>query len=166
MTKPGPDCEKSTSHPCDTATFATKSTQEAPQGAVGRSFEVAAPPFVANVANVARGTPENRGPGGADRRRLANRREHELITFEHAGIVYTAGVGRFDNGNLAEVFLSTAKHGTGLDTNARDAAISASLLLQHGCPSETLRRALTRNADGSPGGALAQALDIFEARDE
>jgi hypothetical protein len=39
--------------------------------------------------------------------------------------------------------LSTAKHGTGLDTNAHDAAISASLLLQYGCPSETLRRALT-----------------------
>ena len=100
------------------------------------------------------------------RRRLGNRREHELVNFEHAGIAYTAGVGRFDDGGLAEIFLATAKHGTGLDVNARDAAISASLLLQYGCPTETLRRALTRNADGSPGGALAQALDIFEARDD
>ena len=109
-------------------------------------------------------TPET-APAGAARRRLPNRREHELVTFEHAGVRYTAGVGRFDDGSIAEV-LSTAKHGTGLDTNAHDAAISASLLLQYGCPSETLRRALTRNADGSPGGALAQALDIFEARDD
>jgi hypothetical protein len=107
-------------------------------------------------------TASEAAPEGLGRRRLANRRVHELVTFEHAGIVYTAGVGRFDDGSLAEVFLATAKHGTGLDTNARDAAISASLLLQHGCPSETLRRALTRNANGSPGGALAMALDIFE----
>jgi hypothetical protein len=101
-------------------------------------------------------------PSGQARRRLHNRREHEIISFEHVGVAYIAGCGRFDDGTLAEIFLSTAKHGTGLDTNARDAAISASLLLQHGCPSETLRRALTRNANGSPGGALAQALDIFE----
>ena len=96
------------------------------------------------------------------RQRLPNRREHELITFEHAGILYTAGVGRFDDGGLAEIFLATEKYGTGLDVNARDAAIAASLLLQFGCPSETLRHALTRSANGSPGGALAQALDIFE----
>jgi hypothetical protein len=110
-------------------------------------------------------TPET-APAGAARRRLPNRRKHELVTFEHAGVRYTAGVGRFDDGGLAEIFLATAKHGTGLDVNARDAAISASLLLQYGCPTETLRRALTRNADGSPGGALAQALDIFEACDD
>jgi hypothetical protein len=110
-------------------------------------------------------TPEM-APAGAARRRLGNRREHELVNFEHAGIAYTAGVGRFDDGGLAEVFLTTAKHDTGLDTNARDAAISASLLMQYGCRAATLQRALTRNADGSPGGALAQALDIFEARDD
>jgi hypothetical protein len=156
MTSPGPDCEFFASHPCDTATFATKSAQEAPQGTPD-------PPFVANVANVARGTLENQGPGGTDRRRLPNRREHELISFEHASIPYTAGAGRFDDGSLVEILLNTAKHGAGLDTNAHDAAISASLLLQYGCPSETLRRAPTRNADGSPDGALAQALDIFEA---
>ena len=43
---------------------------------------------------------------------------------------------------LAEIFLNTEKNGTALDVAARDAAISASLLLQHGCPAETLRRAL------------------------
>jgi ribonucleoside-diphosphate reductase alpha chain len=98
---------------------------------------------------------------GIVRRRLPNRRAHELLSFEHAGLRYTAGVGRFDDGGLAEIFLNTAKHGTALDTNARDAAVAASLLLQHGCPLETLRRALTRNGDGSAGGALAQALDML-----
>jgi hypothetical protein len=97
------------------------------------------------------------------RRRLPNRRGHELLDFEHGGIQYTAGVGRFEDGRPAEIFLNTAKHGTAVDTNARDAAVAASLLLQHGCPLETLRRALTRNADGSASGPLARALDLLVA---
>jgi ribonucleoside-diphosphate reductase alpha chain len=96
-----------------------------------------------------------------ERQRLPNRREHELLTFEHGGISYTAGVGRFENGQLAEIFLSTRKHGTAIDVNARDAAVAASLLLQHGCPVDTLRRALTRNGDGSASGPLAHALDLL-----
>src|SRR5262252_11163426 len=63
------------------------------------------------------------------RQRLPNRRGHELLTFQHEGIRYTAGVGRFADGGLAEIFLSTAKHGTAVDVNARDAAVAASLLL-------------------------------------
>jgi ribonucleoside-diphosphate reductase alpha chain len=96
-----------------------------------------------------------------DRQRLPNRRDHELLDFEHGGIRYTAGIGRFSDGRLAEIFLSVRKHGTAVDVNARDAAVAASLLLQHGCPIETLRRALTRNVDGSASGPLARALDLF-----
>ena len=55
---------------------------------------------------------------------LPNRREHELLTFEHEGIRYTAGVGRFVDGGLAEIFLNAAKRGTALDVNARDAAVA------------------------------------------
>ena len=68
---------------------------------------------------------------------------------------------RRPDGSIAEIFLNTAKYGTALDVNVRDAAISASLLL---CNTQvaTLRHALTRNADGSAGGALARALDILE----
>jgi hypothetical protein len=32
----------------------------------------------------------------------------------------------------------------------------------HGCPLDTLRRALTRNADGSASGPLAAALDLLD----
>jgi hypothetical protein len=68
------------------------------------------------------------------RRRLPDRRPHVLFNFEHGGFAYTAGIGFFyDAGRQpAEISLTTAKHGTVLDTNARDAAIAASLLLQHG----------------------------------
>ena len=95
------------------------------------------------------------------RQRLPNRRAHELLSFEHGGIRYTAGVGRFENGDLAEIFLNTSKNGTAVDVNARDAAVAASLLLQHGCHVDTLRKALTRNSDGSASGPLARALDLL-----
>jgi hypothetical protein len=97
------------------------------------------------------------------RERLPNRRQHELLDFEHGGIRYTVGTGRFDDGRVSEIFLNTAKHGTAIDTNARDAAVAASLLLQHGCAVETLRHALTRNGDGSASGPLARALDLLAA---
>ena len=97
------------------------------------------------------------------RRRLPNRRGHELVDFEHGGIRYTAGIGRFEDGELAEIFLNTAKHGTAIDTNARDAAVAASLLLQYECPLHTLQRTLTRNGDGSASGPLARALDLLAA---
>jgi len=98
------------------------------------------------------------------RRRLPNRREHELIEFEHAGIRYTAGAGRFEDGDLAEIFLHTRRQGTAVDVAARDAAVAASLLLQHGCHVDTLRKALTRNGDGSASGPLARALDLLSVQ--
>ena len=49
------------------------------------------------------------------RSRLPNRRELELLNFEHDGISYTGGVGLFENGALAEIFLNTRKHGTAVD---------------------------------------------------
>jgi hypothetical protein len=39
------------------------------------------------------------------RERLPNRRAHELVTFEHDGIGYTAGLGRFEDGRFGEIFL-------------------------------------------------------------
>jgi hypothetical protein len=96
------------------------------------------------------------------RERLPDRRGHELFDFEHGGFRFTAGIGRFEDGRLAEVFLNGAKVGTPIDVNASDAAIVASLALQHGARPDELRRALTRNGDGSAGGPLAAALDKVE----
>jgi hypothetical protein len=52
------------------------------------------------------------------------------------------------------------KVGTDLEAHARDAAITASLCLQYGCDLDTLRRALTRTGNGSPGSALSYILDV------
>lgn len=97
----------------------------------------------------------------SDRQRLANRREHALIDFDHGGFHYIAGIGRFDDGSLAEIFLNVAKSGTALETIARDAAITASLSLQHGVKPDELRHALTRNSDGSAASPLAALLDLL-----
>jgi hypothetical protein len=104
-------------------------------------------------------------PGSPGRQRLLNSRAHELIEFEHAGIHYVAGVGWFTDGRLAEVFLDAGKAGTAIETHARDAAITVSLLLQNGCPPDTIRRALTRNRNGGAAGPLGTLLDRLAEAD-
>jgi hypothetical protein len=104
------------------------------------------------------------GAAGRLRRRLPQRRSHELLDFEHAGHCYTAGVGFFDTGELAEIFINVpGRSGSALEAMARDAAILTSICLQHGASIETIRHALTRNSDGSAGGPLGAALDLLTA---
>jgi hypothetical protein len=97
----------------------------------------------------------------AARSRLPNRREHELVDFEHGGFRYVAGLGRLSDGRLAEVFLSCAKSGTTLESYARDAAIVASIAMQHGAGIDTILHALTRNGDGSASSPLGALLDLL-----
>jgi ribonucleoside-diphosphate reductase alpha chain len=98
----------------------------------------------------------------ARRERLPDRPEHVLINFTTAdGFRYTAGLGYFEDGRIAEIFLNADKIGTAIETAARDSAVVASLALQHGVPPETIRRALTRNGDGSASGALGTLLDLL-----
>ncbi|MVT52532.1 hypothetical protein GPL17_18795 [Bradyrhizobium yuanmingense] len=85
------------------------------------------------------------------------RRAHWLFRFECDGQFYTGGIGRFEDGRIAEVFINGTKVGTAAETNAQDAAIVASLALQHGCPVETIRHALARG--GSSKGPLTTLLE-------
>jgi hypothetical protein len=104
-------------------------------------------------------------PHAARRERLPDRREHVVVNFTSAdGFRYTAGLGYFDDGRLAEVFLNAEKIGTAIETAACDSAVVASLALQHGVPPETIQRALTRNGDGSASGALGTLLDLLAGR--
>jgi hypothetical protein len=99
-----------------------------------------------------------------ERTKLPNRREHELVNFEHGGFRYVAGIGRFDNGGIAEIFINAAKTGTTLESVARDAAILASICLQTGATVDTLRHSITRNGDGSASGVLGALLDMLAER--
>jgi hypothetical protein len=101
-------------------------------------------------------------PPAPERNRLKNRRHHELLDFEHAGIRYTAGIGRIPTGEIAELFLNvTGKAGGMIEVLSRDSAVLASVCLQRGATVDELRRTLLRNADGSAAGALGKLLDLL-----
>ena len=99
------------------------------------------------------------------RERLRNRRLSETFTLELHGLHYVASFSRFDDGRVAEVFLQDHKPGSQSDSNARDAAVAASLALQFGCPLDVLRRALLRDAHGNASTPLGQALDRIAAEE-
>jgi hypothetical protein len=98
------------------------------------------------------------------RQRLPNRRSHWLYRFESGGQFYTGGIGRFDDGRIAEIFINGPKVGSAAEANAQDAAIVTSLALQYGCPLETIRHALARSGGGA--GPLAMLLDEVERQSE
>ena len=89
-----------------------------------------------------------------ERRRLSNRRDNTTIGFECDGFPYRATAGYFPDGTLAEIFLEVpGKAGTPLESNAKNAAILASLLLQHGVSPDAIRHSVT--------GPVALALAKF-----
>ena len=97
----------------------------------------------------------------SERRRLPNRRRAETVTLEHAGLRYKVTLGYFDDGTPAEAFVCNHKAGNASDVAARDGGILLSLLLQFGCPVETISRAVSRNADGSASGVIGAVLDLI-----
>ena len=103
---------------------------------------------------------------GADHReRLPRRRECERFEFEHppgSRIVYCACIGRYQDGRIAELFLTTNKAASALDAAARDVALLCSLLLQYGCPVDTIRSALTLDIGDLPASPLGVALAMID----
>jgi hypothetical protein len=96
------------------------------------------------------------------RQLLPNRRETDTFRFDHAGHRYFGSVSLFGDGRPAEVFLDAGRPGSSIQAIARDGAVFASLALQHGCPLEVLRRAITRFDDGSAAGPFGKLLDLVE----
>src|SRR3954471_6080031 len=96
-----------------------------------------------------------------DGRRLPPRRARDGFDFEDGGHRYTAGVGRFEDGSLTEVFLNVpGRVGSTVEAMEGSATV-ASIALQYGVPTEIIRHALTRNTDGSASGPLGVALDLL-----
>jgi hypothetical protein len=100
------------------------------------------------------------------RERLPDRRPSVVFEFEIHGLRYTATVSHFTDGRPAEIFLQNHKPGSQSDSNARDAAVAASLALQHGCPIDVLRRAVLRDSRGNASTPLGAALDRIAANGE
>ena len=91
----------------------------------------------------------------AVREHLPNRRASEVFEFEHASFRWTATISRFSDGRLAEIFLDRARPNSQLAELANDAAVLASLLLQHGITAAAIRHSIS--------GPLATALAKIEA---
>lgn len=88
------------------------------------------------------------------RERLLNRRFSVSVPFEYEQHQYRAMASWFPDGRLAEIFLDVpGKLGTPLASNANNAAILTSLLLQHGVEADVIRHSVT--------GPIAIALAAF-----
>jgi hypothetical protein len=96
-----------------------------------------------------------------ERARLQNRRASETFDFESQGLRFTATFSRFDDGRLGEIFLTNHKAGSMAGLNACDAAVVASIALQHGVPLDVIRKALMRDVRGAATGPLGTALDLI-----
>jgi hypothetical protein len=90
------------------------------------------------------------------RERLPDRRRHDVAEVERGGFKLTVGAGRYADGRLGEVFISSHKGGTALDTILKDSAILLSFALQAGGDVATIRAAM------APSGPIAAVLDVVE----
>jgi len=94
-----------------------------------------------------------------ERHRLSDRRSSTTFDLECGHRQYRCTISRFPDGSLGEIFLSNNKSGSDSDTAARDSAIVCSIALQFGADTETIRKALCRDARGCASGPLGTALD-------
>jgi hypothetical protein len=79
-----------------------------------------------------------------ERQRLPDRRGNVSVAFRFESHDYLATAGYFADGRLAEIFLHCpGKLGTPLQSNADNAAILTSLLLQQGVNPEVIRHSVT-----------------------
>ena len=99
------------------------------------------------------------------RERQPNRRACESFSFEHGGMNYVASIARYDDGRLAEIFLTNHKVGSDADAAAKDSAVVCSIAFQHGVLAETICKALLRDSRGNPSSPLGAALDLLVDRE-
>ncbi|MDE2466170.1 MAG: hypothetical protein KGO02_21005 [Alphaproteobacteria bacterium] len=100
------------------------------------------------------------------REQLPNRRRHEIVEFEHGGICYTAGIGRFADGRVAEIFVNGGKPGCQAENAARDAGILASIALQRGATAADLQHSLPRLNNGCAAGPVGHVLDLLSGNSQ
>lgn len=97
---------------------------------------------------------------------LPARRPNETQEFERDGIRIKMTVGYKADGSVGEVFLNADRYDSLLDVLMSDAAIIASLAMQHGVPLFKIAHALKRDKFGiasSPIGAAIDRINVPEA---
>ena len=94
---------------------------------------------------------------------LSPRRPAETFTLRFWNQDFSVTIGRYPDGQAAEVFIDGGKAGQAAQAIARDAAVTLSLALQHGVPLMTIRRAITRGAHGEADSILGAIVDRLAA---
>lgn len=94
---------------------------------------------------------------------LPGRRESDTfdVFFDVMTKPFVVTVGRYEGGEIGEVFINAHKRDEMIDHLARDTAILMSFALQHGVTMDTLRAAITRDANGRPLGLAGVVLDAI-----
>lgn len=93
---------------------------------------------------------------------LPSRRHCLRYPFEHRGIKYFGTIGLDPQSfKPCEMFLQAGKAGSDIEAIARDAAVLASIALQHGAMIEDLRASITRLELDAPAGPVGVLLDIY-----
>ena len=95
---------------------------------------------------------------------LPSRRGSEVVEFSLGGVLYTATISRFADGRIGEVFLDGPKIGSAAQIAGREAAVLASLALQHGVEAAALLHSLEKLENGHAAGPIGHAIELFEAR--
>lgn len=93
------------------------------------------------------------------RERLPNRCPNETQEFERDGIRITMTVGFRRDGEVGEIFLNADRADSMLDVLMSDAAIIASLALQHGASLRQIAHAIKRDRFGIASSPIGAALD-------
>ena len=100
------------------------------------------------------------------RRVLPQRRAAETFGLRFWNQPFTVTVGFYPDGTPGEVFIDGGKSGQDVQSTARDAAVVLSLALQHGCPIETIRHAVTRSGSGAAASILGVIVDALPATEQ
>ena len=87
------------------------------------------------------------------RERLSGRRNSWSFNCRHDQRLYHVTATRYPDGRLAEIFIDADKIGSDVQQHVANAAILASIALQHGVAAEILIHAVK-------GSALAVALEL------
>ncbi len=93
-------------------------------------------------------------------RRLAE--NHDVI-FQ--GMEVQVTLGWSDDGHIKEVFASTRKIGTQMDTMVRDTSVLLSIALQMHATAEMLQRSLTMTESGTPEGFAGVIVRMIRERE-
>lgn len=93
------------------------------------------------------------------RERLPNRRLNETETFERDQIQITVTTGFKPDGEIGEIFVNALPQNSMIDLILSDAAIIASLALQHGVSVRQLAHSIKRDSFGIASSPIGAALD-------